>query len=287
MNRKWPVLVLFFLWISLALSAVQAADADQQNGSQAKNEFLPEARFFADMQKHFAHGPFQIVYSWEANIGFKPVVYRRGPHAFLFEFDVQTAGAPPTGQKINIAGTSYTLGGAYLYKVNQNTLLSLGVTHLSSHLSEDVLKIIERERRQGVIIPQVRFDDINVGFLEIEHHFAFKNLEPAIRFRVQPLGIKFRGGYNIYDEPIFIATQLKVWRHRSHDLLFITRHEFGERSLNDGLLRFDFLKPTPKEEGRFQVSFGYSPGWGLRASPSVGWHKQGFSTAMKFVFSAH
>ena len=269
------------------LATATAQVEDPQNPTKTKNEFLPEARFFADIQKHFARGPFQIVYSWEANIGFKPVIYRRGSHAFIFEFDVQTAGAPPTGRKINIAGTSYALGGSYLYQINRHTNLSLGVTHLSSHLSEDVLKIIEKERRMGVVIPPVRFDDLNVGFLEIDHRLVFKNMEPRIRFRLQPLGIKFRGGYNFYDEPVFIATQLKVWRHRSHDLLFLTRHEFGERSFNDGLLRFDFLKPTLKEEGRLQVSFGYSPGWGLRATPNIGWHKQGFSTAMKFVFSAH
>lgn len=248
---------------------------------------MPEARFFADLQKHLGSGPFQKVYSWEANIGFKTTVYRRKQHSFNFEFDVQTAGAPPTGQKINISGTSYTIGASYGFKLNKNTNFSTGLTHLSSHLSEDVLKIVAKERQKGVIIPDVRFDDLNVGFVEITHSFAFKQLEPTLRFRLQPLGVKFRGGYHFYTEPVFISGQWKMWGNNSTGLWFVTRHEFGERSFNDGQLRLDLLKPSKKEEGRLQFLFTYAPGRGLRPSPNVGWHKQGFSTAMKFVFWSH
>lgn len=266
---------LFFTFLSVGTYA------------QKKHEFLSEARFFADIEKHFARGPYQIVYSWESNIGFNTLVYRHESHAFSFLLDVQTAGAPPTGRKINIAGTSYTLSPSYIYKFNKNTSFSLGLTHLSSHLSEDVLKILQDQRRKGVIIPPVRFDDINVGFLEIIHSFAFKQFDPSIRFRFQPLGVKFRGGYNFYKEPVFISTQMKIWGNDSKNLLFITLHEFGERSFNDTVLRLDFEKPTRDEEGRLQILFGYSPGSNLRASPNVGWHKEGCSVKMKFVFWAH
>ena len=254
--------------------------------AEEKHEFLSDARFYADIAKHFARGPYQIVYSWEANIGFNTIVYKYGPHAFNFQFDVQTAGAPPTGRKINIAGTSYTLGSKYTYTLNKNTNFSLGVTHLSSHLSEDILKIIQEERRKGVVIPPVRFDDINVGFVEVGHSFAFKQFDPMVRFRFQPLGIKFRGGYNFYKEPVFISTQIRVFGDNRKELFFITQHEFGERSLNDLMLRFDLEKPKKNEEGRLQLIFGYSPGWDLRASPNVGWHKEGFSAKMRFVFWA-
>lgn len=275
MKRK----LLYVVFSFFLLFNVQAHAQD--------HEFLSEARFFADIEKHFARGPYQIVYSWESNIGFNTLVYRYGPHAFNFQFEVQTAGAPPTGRKINIAGTSYILSPSYIYKLNKNTNFSLGLTHLSSHLSEDVLKIIQDQRRKGVIIPEVRFDDINVGFLEIIHGFAFKQFEPTVRFRFQPLGVKFRGGYNFYKEPVFISTQMKIWGDDSKNLLFVTLHEFGERSFNDIMLRLDFEKPTKNEEGRLQLIFGYSPGWDLKASPNVGWHKEGFSAKMKFVFWAH
>ncbi len=277
--------LVFLLWTEIG----QAQDTQDPNNNKvkSKNEFLPEGRFFADISKDFAHGPFQIVYSWEANIGFKTIFYRHSRNSLGFEFDVQTAGAPPSGRRINIAGTSYILGPSYIYKLNENTTFSLGVTHLSSHITEDALKITAQEKREGITIPPVKFDDLNVGYLEVAHSFAFKQLEPSFRFRFQPLGIKFRGGYNFYKEPVFMSTQFRLWKRRSSNLLFITRHEFGNRSFSDGILRLDLLKPSKKDEGRFQLAFSYSPGEGLWASPNVGWHKQGFSTTMRFVFLAH
>lgn len=282
MKRKLLCASIFSWFVLFYVPITQAQD--QHKDKENKNEFLPEARFFADIGKHFARGPFQIVYSWETTIGFGTKVYRRGKHSFGFEFDVQTAGAPPSERRINIAGTSYILGPSYLYKLNDHTNFSFGFTHLSSHITKDELEIIEQERRRGVTIPPIKFDDLNVGFIEVAHGFAFKQLEPSFRFRFQPLGIKFRGGYNFYNEPVFLSTQLRLWKRRSSNLLFITQHEFGERSFNDSMLRLDLLKPSAKDEGRFQLMLNYSPGWGLRASPNVGWHKEGFSTTMRFVF---
>jgi len=276
--RLWHVLIFLFFTLLLA-STLQAQNRP--------NELLPEARFFVDLQKHSTHGPYQKVYSWESNIGLETRVYRRHSQAFDFQFNVQTAGAPYINKKVNIAGTSYTLGFFYLNQLNKNTSVSFGLTHLSSHLSEDELKIIDQERRRGVAIPAVKFNDVNVISTEVTHHFAWKQLEPVVHFRFQPVDIKLRGGYRLYEEPVWLATQLKLWGNDSKTLLFLTQHEFGERPLNDGILRLDLVKPEKKEEGRLQFLFGYSPGHGLHADPNTGWHKEGFSVKMRFVFLAH
>lgn len=258
-----------------------------QASQSGKHEFLPEARFFADLKKHFGPKPYQLVYSWEHNIGLDASVYRHKAHEFHFQLNVQTAGAPPSGRKVNIAGTSYVLGFYYSNKFKENTRISSGLIHLSSHLSEDVLKIVRDEAKRGVIIPPVGFDDINVLFVEVAQKFDLSSLKPKIIFRFQPFGVKFHRGFSYYDEPIFVSTESKLLSGESKDLLFITRHEFGKQSFNDYALRIDLFKPQTKEEGRLQWVFGYSPGQGLRASPNVGWHKDGFSAAMKFVFWAH
>ena len=273
------ILIVFFLIFSSQAFA---------GGVQNKKEgFLTEARFFADIEKHFGRPPYQLVYSWESNIGLNALVYRKKIHEFRFEFDVQTAGSPSTGRRVNIAGTSYILGFIYTNKFNEKTNFSTGLTHLSSHLSEDVLKIVREETKKGNIIPAVGFDDINVVFMGTEYDFGFKSFGPKIKFRLQPVGVKFHGGISFYDEPIFVSAEFKVLSRESNDIIFINIHEFGKEQFNDYAIRFDFLKQRKKEEGRLQLSFGYSPGDRLKASPNVGWHKEGFSTKMKFVFWAY
>lgn len=260
--------------------------ARAQDSQNSKSNFLSEARFFADIGKYLANDPYQKVYSWEANLGFRTKVYRRGPHAFLFQFDTQTAGAPPRWRRINIAGTSYLLAAEYRYAFREETFFSSGFAHLSTHLSEDIARIAEEEIRNGIIIPPVKFDDINIGFVEVAHTFPVV-LEPTIRFRLQPVGVKFHGEPSWYPEPVFISAQFKLWGDETKNLLLVTRHELGEQPFNDGALRLDFLKSSPKEEGRLQLLFGYSPDKDLRASPNIGWHKHGFSSTLRFVFWAH
>lgn len=275
------VLLLFFLLFFGAQTAYS------QNNQVNNHEFLPEARFFADLKKHFGPKPYQLVYSWEHNIGLDALVYRHTSHEFHFQLNVQTAGAPPSGRRVNIAGTSYVLGFYYSNEFKENTRISSGLTHLSSHLSEDVLKIVRDEAQRGVVIPKVGFDDINVVFAEVKQKIDFIPFEPKINFRFQPVGVKFHKGFSYYDEPVFVSTESKILSGETKDFLFVTLHEFGKQSFNGYELRFDLFKRQKKEEGRLQWVFGYSPGQGLRASPNVGWHKEGFFAAMRFVFLAH
>lgn len=275
-------MLIVFVLLFLGVQTVYA-----QSDWNDKHEFLPEARFFADLEKHFGPEPYQLVYSWEHNIGLDALVYRHSSHTLHFQLNVQTAGAPPSGRRVNIAGTSYILGFYYSNKFKKNTVVSSGLIHLSSHLSEDVLKIVHDEAKRGIIIPSVGFDDINVVFAEITHEFNFNPLDPKISFRFQPLGVKFHRGFSYYDELFFVSTESKIFRGEYKDLIFVTRHEFGKQPLHDYMLRLDFFKPQKKEEGRLQWIFGYSPGQGLKASPNVGWHKEGFSATMRFVFWAH
>lgn len=258
-----------------------------QGNPKENHKFLSEARFFADFKKHFGPKPYQLVYSWEHNIGFNTSFYKYKKHDFHFLLNVQTAGAPPSGRRVNIAGTSYILGFYYSNNFKKNSGVSSGIVHLSSHLSEDVLKIVREEAQKGIVIPSVGFDDINVLFVEATQKFDFIPLEPKISFRFQPLGVKFHRGFNYYDEPVFILTESKILKSKDKDLIFVTKHEFGKESFGDYSLRFDFFKSQKNEEGRLQWVFGYSPGNGLRASPNVGWHKEGFSAAVRFVFWAH
>lgn len=258
-----------------------------QTNQKSQHEFLPEARFFADLKKHFGPKPYQLVYSWEHNIGMDASIYGYKKHKFHFLLNVQTAGAPPSGRRVNIAGTSYILGFNYSNKFKENTSFSSGIIHLSSHLSEDVLKIVREEAQRGVIIPPVGFDDINVLFVEVAQKFNFIPLEPKVNFRFQPLGVKFHRGFSYYEEPVFIATESKILKSGSSDIVFQTRNELGKEHFGDYSLRFDFFKAQTNEEGRLQWIFGYSPGEGLRASPNTGWHKEGFFWAMRFVFWAH
>lgn len=272
-------MVIVLMFLILCASQNVYAQTSQNN----KHKFLSEARFFADIKKHFGPKPYQLVYSWEHNIGLDTSVYRYKAHELHFQLNVQTAGAPSSGRRVNIAGTSYILAFYYSNKFKKNTSFSSGITHLSSHLSEDVLKIVRDEAQRGVIIPPVGFDDINVLFAEITQKFNLSWLEPKITFRFQSFGIDF----NYYDKPVFVSVESKILGGEHKDLIFVSRHEFGKQSFNDYLLRFDLFKPQKKEEGRLQLIFGYSPGQGLKASPNTGWHKEGFCITTRFVFWAH
>ena len=245
-----------------------------------------EARFEGSFQKYLSRDIFSPFFSWKGAMGIDINIYKKNKSSVYFKSDFQTVGAKKTESKINVAGTSYILEGRYGYQFSQNVYFGAGITHLSSHLTQDLENIVIEQMRKGAVIPEIDSSDLNVIFFEAWKQFASLPLQPEIRARVQPTSFQFRGGRYSYERPIYVDIKIVPWYGNEKKLVFATQHELGDNYFNDYSLRLELFSRGDKE-GRFQIFTAYSPGAKLHVSPNVGWHRDGVRAGIKLVFFAH
>ncbi len=279
-SLRLSLVAILVLITSTSYALGQKSPANRLSGP------FPEARFDGSFQKYLSHDVFSPFFSWRGIMGIDIATYREGNHTIYFKSEFQTVGARKTDSKINVSGTSYILEGRYRYQLSENTFISTGITHLSSHLTQDLEKIIRDQRNEGAFIPQIDASDLNVIFVEGYKKFSALPLEPEIRLRVQPVGFRFRGGGYNYERPVYLATKFTPWRGDEKRIAIATQHEFGEDYFNDFSVSLELFS-RGDEEGRVQLFLAGSPGDNLHVSPNAGWHRDGIRTGIKLVFWSH
>ena len=271
-------IVVFSVFVSSVFS--------QSNSGAKSSGMFPEAQFEGSFQKYLSRDIFSPFFSWNGSMGIDINVYQKGNNSIYFKSDFQTVGAQKTESKINVAGTSYILEGRHRYQFSENSYIGAGITHLSSHLTQDLEIIVLDQTRKGAIIPDIDSSDLNVIFFEGRKQFVSLLLQPDIRVRLQPVGFRFRGGGYKYERPVFVETAITPWRGNEKRFVVATQHEWGDNYFNDYSLRLELFSRGDKE-GRFQIFTAYSPGAKLHVSPNAGWHRDGVRAGIKLVFSAH
>lgn len=247
-------------------------------------KMFSKAKFEGEFRK-YNNSPF---FAWDSKLDVSFDVVTKGRNSVFFKTNVQTVGAESVGQRVNVAGTSYVIEGGYRRNHGLNTEFGFGVTHLSSHLSTDVISLLRRAELQGRAVPEIDGTDLNVAWGEIQHRFRNLPLVPEVVVRVQPVGIKFRAGIRKYDEPVYLKLKATLLRDEDHKLVVATTHEFGKKeTFNTFALQWHlFLRG--QNEGRFQPELRYIPGdkEHFHVGPNDGWHPRGLSWGFKVAFGS-
>ncbi len=261
--------------------------AQNSSNTQPASGVVPDATFSASFAKFTPpENVFSPFVAWDAKIGMDTTVFRIRRHEVDFKFELQTIGTRNRNSKINIAGNSYFIETRYAYAFSKNAKVSFGIRHLSSHETQDLLKVVKEERSRGTIIPQIDTSDLNIFFVEGFKRFERCPFEPEVRLRIQALGFRFRGGKYVYNKPVYLMTQITAWHGHEKRLVVGTQNEFGNNGFKEIYSRLE-LYAKNQREGRLQLLVSYSPGKGLHVSPNDGWHRDGLNVGIRLVFQAH
>jgi len=249
----------------------------QSNTSALQNGALPDAKFSGEFEKQLTSDPF---FSWQGRMRIDGTAYRRGRHSSHFTVDGQTVGARRSNAKVNISGNSYILEGSYRHTRSENFHAGFIVTHLSSHLAQDVFKLIQQDKLRP---PSLQATDLNIagGEVRLGDPMAFQLL-----VRIQPVSFHYRGGYGWHDRILFFENQVRLWSGQEKGVGFTNRHEVGKHSINDLSLRLSLLERNQRE-GRLQFFVGYL--WShdpIEVSPNLGWTRRGLYTKLGLNFYA-
>ena len=270
---KIVVAMLFFLCVGVRLQA-------QANAPQGA---FPAGMFQGDFRKYVGGNPNSQVYSWEGLIGADIALYRKGKHTVYTDVYSQTIGARTLHSRINLAGTSYRFGLRYEYALNSIVHIELGAEHLSSHRAEN-LRIVQNRLQRP--FPEVDTGDLNIIFWGADLRFDALPFEPRATVRIQPMsfsGLRFHRGLSGYDRPLYLATEVVLWKGHEKRIVIATKHEVGWHHFHDYAARLE-LFAKDQREGRFQLFIGGSPGEGIYVSINDGWRRDGLYTGFRIVF---
>jgi hypothetical protein len=272
--------VLATLW--LVTTAVPAAAQTPMPPAQGG---FPDASFDVTFLKFMppanVYSPF---YSWDAHMALDLTVARNGRNVVSFATEFQTAGTENLGTKVSVGGTGYIIRATYTRVWSPDLALSVGVSHLSSHLTRDLDAKTAEARARGLPIPNVQDpSEYNVLFFRASHRFSTWPHAPVIDVAIEPLNFRFDGRKADSVRPIYMATNLTLWRGHEKSLVAETHHEFGTRPWNQFSLFLE-LYARHQAEGRFQIFLTASPGHSLHVSPNVGAVRDGIAAGVRLAF---
>jgi hypothetical protein len=229
---------------------------------------------------------FSPFYSWDAQMGLRLAVLRRAAGALALTAVVQTVGTENLGSKVSVGGTGYRLGIAYLHARSDDVTLSIGLSHLSSHLTRDLDDKLDEARARNSPIPVVTDpDEYNVVFFGVRRRFSGHPLEPELEIVVHPVNFRLDFGRGEYVRPIGLESRWTLWRGARTRLAAETRHELGRHPLHGLSLLFEVQ--AAREPGhRFQLFFTVTPGGDLHVSPMLGGVRGGVAAGFRLGFRA-
>ncbi len=287
MLRFALLITLLLVPIGIYAQTPTPSPSPQTSSNDQPQGFFPDATFTAMISKFLPpRTPYSDFDSWQAKMKIDMTIVRKGRNQCNFDSEFQTVGSKSLGRKTIIAGTGYILGGRCIHSFSSDTKFSAGITHLSSHLTQDLLKLIQDEKRNKIPVPQFNATDLNVVFFQVYHRFASLPLKPEITLRVQPIGFRFHGAGYRYDKPVYLMAEITPWSGHEKRIVIGTQDEFGKDGFKEFFARLE-LDAKNQREGRFQPFISYSPGKGLHTGPNDGWHRDGLLMGIKFLFRAN
>ena len=284
-RRTDPIrgLVRTVVAVWLMLLACRAAHA-QTSQPPAQGGF-PDASFDLMFRKFTPPASaFAPYYSWDAQMGLDLTVARNGANAVDFTTVFQTVGTENIGTRVSVGGTGYIIRASYARTFSPELTVSVGVSHLSSHLTRDLDTKTEEERALGLPVPVVQDpSEYNVVFVRAVRRFPRWRLTPVIDLVVEPYNFRFNGSMAPTVRPVYLATRWMLWRGSGASLAAETQQEFGPRPWNQVSLFLELYR-RQQAEGRFQLFVTASPGDSLHVSPNVGALRDGIAAGVRLRF---
>ena len=273
-------LVFGVLW--LLAPTTGAAQSRETPTSAEIQGGLPDASFDTMFRKFMApETRFSPFYSWDAEMALTLTIFRRGQEAVTFRGVMHTIGTENLARKVSVGAIGYVLGAAYVHTSSPSLKLSVGLTHLSSHLTRDLDDKLEEERTGGATIPIVSDpDQYNVFFFKVHREVPLKAVPLAIEIAVEPITFRFFSDPRVNRRPVYVASTWGLWRGDRVEVAAETQHEIGKNALNIVSLILK-LYGTRQSEGRLQLFMSASPGNNLYVSPNIGAFRGGVALGVR------
>jgi hypothetical protein len=269
------------VWLALLVSGT----AQAQTGQPAAQGGFPDASFDLMFRKFTPPAnAFAPYYSWDAEMGLDLTVARNGANAVDFTTVLQTVGTQSIGTRVSVGGTGYIIRPSYARTCSPDLTVSVGVSHLSSHLTRDLDTKTAEERALGLPVPVVQDpSEYNVVFVRAVRRFPRWRLTPVIDVAIEPYNFRFNGTMAPAARPVYLATRWTLWRGSGGSLAAETQQEFGPRPWNEVSLFLELFR-RQQAEGRFQLFVTASPGHSLHVSPNVGGLRDGIAAGVRLRF---
>jgi hypothetical protein len=269
------------------LVLLSAAAAGAQTALPPTQGGFPEATFGVTFRKFTpptnAFSPYD---SWDAQMALDLTVARRGATAVKVTTVFETVGTENLGTRVSVGGTGYVIRAGFERTLSPKTTISVGVSHLSSHLTRDLDAVTAEQRALGIPVPVVVDpSEYNVVFLRAERRFTASRFTPVVGVTLAPFNFKFNGNHAAAARPLFIETRWTLWQRGSGLLAAETQHEIGPRAWNQVSLVLELYR-RQQTSGRFQLFFSASPGHDLHVSPFVGGVRDGIAAGVRLKFES-
>ena len=280
-SSRQALVTLLLLLCPLASTVRAQSNPSGPTGPIEPQGAFPDASFFAAFRKYAPpENSFSPFYSWDAYLGLDVTAFRKGVHGVELATILQTVGTENLGERVSVGGTGYILGVGYTHAFRRFKG-SIGIRHLSSHLTRDLTHKEEDVAAGGGVVPTVKdASEYNVVFLKT----AFSPVPPAeVTVIVNPISFEFDGDWGSYVRPVHLDARWTLWKGRDTALAAETQFELGRNPFDTYSLSLDlFKRDAPR--GRLQLMFSVSPGHELHLSPIVGAVLDGVSFGVRMNF---
>lgn len=272
--------ILAFITVLLFIISISAF-AQVNKAQKTKSEAFPSATFAVGFEKLFKNP----LSSWRTDMDVDFVGFRRGSHNLTGRVRFLTVGAMPSEGKVNIAGVAYGLEGCYKYFRTDKNWFSVCDSHLSSHISDELSRLVDETIENGESFPTISPVDLNV--FSFGTGFALNMpIEPEFTIRFQPIMFHYGGGVGFYPQPLYLTSRFFLARIKFAKFSLATKHELGASSFSDFYLNLDLFRHGQKE-GRAQVYVGYSPNHQIQPSINEMIRRGGFKTGVRLIWEAN
>lgn len=271
-----------------SLAAAQTADPGTTPVPALTDGVVPAASFGASFRKYAPpDNDFSAFASWDADLNFNVSAMRRGPHGLDIGALVQSIGLEVPGSRVGVAAIGYIIRISYVHNGPDDTVVSAGLMHLSSHLTRDLEQQIDGALAQRTRVPRVEDPaEYNVPYVRVVRTWAARRLRPRLEVAVQPINV--RVGTWTLDEvrPLYVAFAASLWRTPRVTVAVETQHEIGTRPLNNFTAVFDVHGPA-RDDGRLQFFTNVSFGDSFHVSPNLGGLRDGVGIGVRLKFRAN
>jgi hypothetical protein len=269
--RRLVVGLTAAVWLVTVGSLPATAQIRERFETDPPSGVLADAAFEMLLRRYMsADGEFKPYYAWDAHLALDLTIYRRGAHAAGFSTTMQAVGTENFGSRVSVGGTGYLIGFDYRRTVTPDTRVTVGIMHLSSHLTRDLDEKIAEERGQGRGVPDVIDSGMfNVPYVRLAHSRATWRLTPSIDVIVHPVSIRLRGGYRTDVRPVHLRSHFTLWSSARLTLASESLHELGRHSFHHVSAVVE-ARGAGRGSPRVQAFVGFTPGRQLHVSPDVG-----------------
>lgn len=240
-------------------------------------------------RKFLGENPYHRVFNWDATMSQDIRLIRWNREDLWAGASFQPVIAVSYDRKIRVSGQMYLIWFQWNHRIPQRWRASLFLTHLSSHVTQDITDPFYRDIPP---LPAGLLEDANVIGVRCAYYGKWNWYGDALPFvaetAYQPYDVVLPNVWDgeRYRRPFYLRAKGALWQISDIDISCIAEAEIGHKSspITKVELSLGLRKPT-QETPRIQFFLMHiGSATEIATSPTFGFFPANYSAGMRFIF---